>query len=96
MIVSQKNGPYGILLVVTDSNLIGKSFEEGKLQLDLTQDFYLGEKKTKEDIKLLLQKSRDVHFTGKESVAIGVELDLINPERILYVEGVPHAEVVLE
>ena len=96
MIVSQKNGPHGILLIVTDSDLVGKRFEEGRLQLDLMQDFYKGDEMNKEEVKILLQKSRHAHFTGKESVAIGVELDLIHPERILYVENIPHAEVVLE
>ncbi|MBT3836100.1 DUF424 family protein [Candidatus Woesearchaeota archaeon] len=96
MIVSQKQGPHGILLVVTDSDLIGKKFEEERVQLDLMQDFYKGDEMNKEEVKILLQRSRHAHFTGKESVAVGVELDLINPERILYVEGVPHAEVILE
>ena len=96
VIVSQKKGPHGILLVVTDSGIIGKKFEEGRVQLDLMQDFYKGEEMNKNQVKSLLQKSRHAHFTGKESVAIGVELDLIDVNRILYVDGVPHAEVVLE
>ncbi|NQV91557.1 DUF424 family protein [Candidatus Woesearchaeota archaeon] len=96
MIVSQKNGPHGILLVVTDSDLVGKRFEKGRLQLDLMQDFYNGDEMNKEEVKILLQRSRDAHFTGKKSIAIGVELNLIHPERVLFVEGIPHAEVVLE
>ncbi len=96
MIVAQKNGPHGILLVVTDSDIIGKKFEEGRIQLDLMQDFYKGEEMSKDDVKELLKKSRHAHFTGKESVAIGFELELIHSERVLYVEGIPHAEVVLE
>ena len=95
MIVAEKQGPHGLLLVITDSDIIGKTFEEGKLQLDLTQSFYQGEEKNKEEIKEILKKARDLHFTGKESVALGVELDLVDSDKILYVDGVPHAEVVM-
>ena len=92
MIISIKED----LLVVTDSNLIGKKFEEDKKQLDLTSNFYKGEEKNKEEVKQLIKQVRHLHLTGKESVAIGVELDLVNPSKILYVDIVPHAEVVVE
>ena len=41
-IVSQKNGPHGLLIVITDKDIIGKLFSEGKLQLDLTKEFFEG------------------------------------------------------
>ncbi|MBU0470907.1 MAG: DUF424 family protein [Nanoarchaeota archaeon] len=95
-IVSVKNSKYGLLVVVTDSNIIGKIFEEGNRQLDLTKKFYQGELKGKEEVKKLFEKSRHLHLTGKGAVAIGVELDLVDGEKILIVKGVPHAEVCLE
>ena len=33
--------------------------------------------------------------TGKEAVALGVELDVVETKKILWVQGVPHAEVVM-
>ena len=95
MIVSAKQGPHGVLLVITDTNILGKTFEEGKLQLDLSKQFYQGDEMGKEEVILLLRSARDIQFTGKESVALGIEKDLVNPEHILYVQGVPHAEVVI-
>ena len=95
MIVSEKQGPHGLLLVITDSDLVGKKFEEGNLQLDLTKGFYEGSEKSKEEIKGIIHKARDLHFTGKEAIAVGLELNLIDPDKILYVDSIPHAEVVL-
>ena len=92
MIVSQKDN----VLIVTDSDIIGKKFEEGNKQLDLTSEFYGGEEKNKDEVKRLVPTFRHLHLTGKESVAIGIELDLIDPSRILYVSEIPHAEVVVE
>lgn len=93
-IVTEKESTHGLLLVITDEDILGKKFVEGKKQLDLSAKFYLGEKKTKEEVKKLIPKSRHLHLTGKHVVALAVELDLINPKHILWVDKVPHAEVV--
>jgi len=95
-IVSKKNSTNGSLLIITDKEILGKTFEEGKLQLDLSKDFYKGEEKSKEEVKKLIDTSTHLHFTGKESVAIGIEKDLIDSNKILYVQNIPHAEVLIE
>ena len=94
-IVAEKQGAHGILIVVTDKDLLGKNFEEGKIQLDIRSVFYQGEEKTSEEVKKLIESARDVMFTGKAAVALGIEWDLINPKKILYVQNVPHAQVAL-
>lgn len=92
-IVAEKHSTHGLLLVITDEDILGKKFEEGKRQLDMAAKFYLGEKKTKEDVKKLIPKARHLHLTGKHIIAVAVELDLVNPNKILWVGGVPHAQV---
>ncbi len=81
---------------MTDEDILGKVFEEGKLQLDLGNKFYQGDKKTKEEVKKIIVTARHVHLTGKVAVAIGVEMDLVNPEKILFIQKIPHAEVMVE
>jgi len=95
LVVSLKKGANGSLLVISDKDIIGKKFEEGKLQLDLTTDFYFGDEKSKDEIKLMIKSARDVFITGKEAIALMVEMDLINTSRIIYVNGVPHAQIAL-
>lgn len=94
-ITAEKLGAHGLLLVVTDQDILGKFFEEGRVQLDLRTAFYKGEERTKEEVKTLLAGARDVVFTGKVAVALGIELDLVDPKKILYVKNVPHAQVAL-
>jgi hypothetical protein len=93
MIVNTKNTPEGLILIVTDSDLVDKKFEEGNKQLDLTKKFYLGEEKNIEEIKEMLNDVHILHLTGKEAVALGKELELV--ERIITIDGIPHAEVLL-
>lgn len=95
-IVSKKSSPNGLLLVVTDAELVGKKFEEGKRQLDLTLKFYLGEEKTSAEVKELMKCGYVLHLTGVRAVLLGVELELVDDSKVLVIKKVPHAEVVLE
>jgi hypothetical protein len=94
-IVAEKQGTFGLLLVITDKELMGKYFEEGKLQLDLTKKFYCGNEKSKEDIIDLIEKTKTFHFTGKKSVDLGIEQKLVSKNKVLIVDNIPHAEVVI-
>lgn len=95
-IVAQKNCPSGLLLIVTDEDILGKSFEEGKRQLDLRQGFYQGKKLRKEEVRILFGQAQHLHLTGKQAVALAVEEELISPRNILWIGGIPHAEAVLD
>lgn len=94
--VSEKKTPHGLLLVITDSEIVGKRFEQGKLQLDLTTQFYKGQEKNVEEIEEIVSRARYIHFTGDKSVQLGLNLKLIDQKKILHIAGIPHAEVVQE
>ena len=93
-IVNEKQTSQGIILIVTDSDIIGKKFEEGNKQLDLTNKFYEGKEKSEEEVKNLIKEAYVLHLTGKEAVALGKELGLV--ENIIVIDGIEHAEVLLE
>jgi len=95
-IVSEKITPQGLLLVVTDFNLVGKVFEEGRKQLDLSKQFYQGEEKSEDEVKKLFGKAYVIHLTGEKAVDLGVKLGLVDKDKILLIKDVPHAEVLLE
>ncbi len=95
-IVAKKQSQFGMLVVITDADIIGKKFEEDRLQLDLTKKFYHGEPKNKEEVKKIMMTARHLHLTGKKAVAIGVEMDLVNPKKIIFIDKVPHAEIMNE
>ena len=95
-IVARKETPRGMLLVVTDADVLGKVFTDGKRQLDLANPFYKGEEMEKEEVKKLVLESRYLHLTGKEAVQLGVDLGFVEKKNILMIQEVPHAEVVME
>jgi len=95
MIISVKESPHGLMVVVTDKNILGKSYSEGKAQLDFTKAFYQGNEENKEKIKQLMLEARHLHLSGKQAVNLGIELGLVNEKKILWVKEIPHAEVIV-
>jgi len=83
------------VVAVCDDDLIGKSFEENGLSLDVKPDFYMGEKKTKEEIKDILINATNINIVGKESVSLCLELGIITKENITKIKGIPHAQSVI-
>lgn len=92
-IVKTYIGPHGAVLVVTDAEILGKRFEEGKLQLDLSKEFYQGEKMNKEEVKGLIKKYYILHLTGEKTINLFVEEGFVDEKRVLRIKKVPHAEV---
>jgi hypothetical protein len=94
--VSHKKGPHGLIIIVTDTDILGKYFHENNLQLDLRSVFYKGEEMDEEKTKVLIRAGYIVHFTGTKSVDLGVRLNLIDKKNILIIQNIPHAEVITE
>lgn len=94
-IVKEKNSPHGILLIITDSDIIGKKFENDKLQLDLSKEFYKGTEIDEEEIVKKISKAYILHITGKNSIKLVRELKIIDELKIITIQNVPHAEIYL-
>ena len=95
-IVTEKNPHQGVILTITDTDIIGKKFEEGKKQLDLASKFYAGEEKDLDYVKTRLEDAYIVHLTGKNAVSFGIEIGLVDKHKVITVSGIPHAEVLVE
>lgn len=89
-ILESKNGN---IIVISDKEIVGKQFNQNKLQLDLTNDFYQGKEINQEGLKRLVKKAYILHLTGKKTIEFFKEI--LGLEEILTVEGIPHAEVYL-
>lgn len=95
-VVSEKQTPHGLLIAITDKEILGRKFEEAKKQLDLTKEFYKGEEKDIDDVKKLFHRARHLHLTGKNVVSLAKKEGLIDEDKVLIVKNIPHAEVFVE
>ena len=82
------------IVVIIDSDLSGKKFEEGNKQLDLTADFYKGEEKNSEEIKEIVKGAYILHIVGRESIGLALKHAWIDETSIIKIDGIPHTEAL--
>ncbi len=82
-----------VLLAACDEELLGKTFREGELKLEVKERFYRGELVEEEKLEELLEEATIANLTGERCVEKAIELGYVNPERVLRIEGVPHAQM---
>jgi uncharacterized protein len=93
MIVKEHKTEEGrLLLAICDSDLLGKKFEEGKKQLDLSSDFYKGKEKSDQEIIDLMKKAYMMNMVGQNSVTLAINENLISGEHVEEIAGIPYAQ----
>ncbi|RLE44207.1 DUF424 domain-containing protein [Candidatus Woesearchaeota archaeon] len=83
-----------MILVVVDDELVGKRFEEGDLQIDLSKDFYKGEEVSEAEVVGLFRKAYIIHLVGEKAVELGIKEGYVDRNRVVKIAGVKHAEVL--
>jgi len=90
---------YRKVVALCDSELVGKKFEEGKIQLDVRDDFYRGEEigdgKAVEKLKSLALEDATFSIAGEKSVEAAIDAGIVNEEGVMRVKGIPFALVLL-
>jgi len=83
-----------VLIGACDENLIGKKFVDGKFQIDVSREFYGGQRVNVEVFKKYLKDATIANLVGKKTVNCAIKMDLVDPKCILRIKGVPHAQMV--
>ena len=81
------------VLAVCDEDIIGKTFEEKDLQLKISETFYKGEKKSEKEVLDLIENFDNINMVGKKSIKLALDNNIITQDSIIYIEGVPHAQI---
>lgn len=84
-----------VFITVCDCDLLGKKVVDGNLILDISKDFFSGEKMTKEAVVDLLKTATIASFIGELAVNCGIEAGLIHKDSIIRIGGIPHAQFIM-
>ena len=82
------------LLAACDKNLLGNIFEEEELHLEVKNSFYSGHEMELEDIDDVFDSATIANLVGENIVGKAIESGFGYEEDIIWVEGVPHLQVV--
>jgi len=83
-----------VVIGACDEHLLGKKFRKGKLQIDVAKRFYDGERIDKKTLEKFLRDATIANLVGNETVTCAINLGLVDPQCILKIKGVPHAQIV--
>ena len=90
---------YRNVIAICDSNLIGKTFEEGNKQIIVNPKFYQGEEKNEQEVLEIIEKGTAEDFTfnivGTEAVKLALKCGLVKEEGITTIQSIPIALVLL-
>jgi len=86
----------GRMVAAADAALVGELYEEDGVRVEVDEEFYGGADATapRDDIVEALRGASIANLVGEEAVEAGKDADVIDEERVLRVDGVPHAQVV--
>lgn len=83
-----------VVVAACDRSVHGKSFEEGNLILHVKKEFYGEELVGEEEVSSLLERATIANIVGENIVAHAIKIGIIEPQNVLRVKGVPHAQMV--
>jgi hypothetical protein len=83
-----------VLIAVCDCDLMGRKFEEGDLRVEIRSDFFGEARASARDVEQALADATMANFIGKRTVALAVDLEYVYVENVLFIEGIPCAQMV--
>ena len=83
------------IVAVCDDELLGRKFEENGLQLDLSSDFYKGEKLQPQEVGDIIRNGDIVNLVGTHSVELGIKEGIIEEEQVKKIQGISHAQAII-
>jgi hypothetical protein len=82
-----------VLFAACDQEILGKSFEEGELQLVVHTSFYDGFSIDEDGLIQHLKASTIANLVGENVIACALKAGLISDDCIIRIQGVPHAQI---
>ena len=73
---------------------MGKTLEENDLQLKISENFYKDRLIGEEELANILKKAKNLNVVGNNAVNLCLKLKIIEKEHILYIQKIPHAQLV--
>ena len=80
-----------VIIAMCDADVVGKTFREGQLKLQVNSEFYDGARLSLEDGFAKIDQATIINLTGTRVVERAVKEGVVHREAIIRISGVPHA-----
>ena len=84
-----------VLVAVCDAELIGKTFKEGDLKIEVKESFYGDREVGEKEVIEALRMATIANITGKRAVELAIKIGVISKDNVLKIGDCWHAQMVL-
>lgn len=82
------------LVAVCDCDILGRTFSEGHLKIDVSPDFFGEEKASCAEIEAALTSATMANFVGHKTVQYAISLGYVQEDNVLSIDGMLCAQMV--
>ena len=82
------------VLAVADSDIVGKKFSRGGLEINVSREFYSESEASESVLIELMQDVTIVNAIGERAIAMLVKNKLVDKADVANVCGLPHAQII--
>ena len=82
------------MVAACDPDLLGSTFREGKLKLEVKQEFYQGARASVADALAAIDRADVANLVGQTIIEAAIQKQLVDPTAIVHISGVPHVQIV--
>jgi len=83
-----------VLLAACDDDVLGRTLQNGDINLEVKESFYAGQKVELERLKKEFKKSTIANLVGEKVVNAAIEEGFGREEDLMMIEDVPHLQIV--
>jgi hypothetical protein len=97
MILNIHENNQSTIITLCDSELVGKTFEEGKKILDLSSDYYKGQEYTDTSVIADTLRNADIIMAvGQKAIDLLKREELLTTDETKTIQEIPYTQVVIE
>ena len=82
------------IVAVCDEEILGKTFKEGKLKLEISNKFYKGSRVKLHEAIEFITNADIANLSGKSIVNSAIKNGLADRHAIIAVSGIPHLQIL--
>ncbi len=82
-----------IIVAACDKGILGKKLKHGNVNVEISESFYKGDIASEEQVIAALVNTRTANLFGERTVACAIKCGAVDPECVVIISGVPHAQI---
>ena len=83
------------LVAACDREVLGKTFSDGRLEIEVKKDFYCGEIRDVKELPAALSEATMANLAGNKVVDYAVSKGFVDEKKVLVIGGLKHAQFVI-